>query len=156
MTTAATLLSELEAQLEAQRRAFARGAPDHRRRMQALAALRDGMHARQEELVRAVSDDFGGRPARSKTRRCAAFSETKSYTAAPHSALPRAQYRHARQHCHCLGDQHLSRPSSRQILRQLACPAGSRHATLPPASCRQWMIQLAGCPRCERSAPSMV
>src|SRR5205823_11783171 len=91
MTTAATLLSELEAQLEAQRRAFARGAPDHRRRMQALAALRDGMHARQEELVRAVSDDFGGRPARSKPRRCAAFSETKSYTAAPHSALPRAQ-----------------------------------------------------------------
>ena len=61
MTTAATLLAELEAQLAAQRRAFARGAPDHRRRMQALAALRDGVHARQEELVRAVSDDFGGR-----------------------------------------------------------------------------------------------
>ncbi|HEY0970728.1 MAG TPA: coniferyl aldehyde dehydrogenase [Gemmatimonadales bacterium] len=51
----------LEALLEAQRRAFARGAPDRRARMRALASLRDGLHARQEELLRAVSDDFGGR-----------------------------------------------------------------------------------------------
>ncbi|HET7234384.1 MAG TPA: coniferyl aldehyde dehydrogenase [Longimicrobium sp.] len=57
MTTDDTL-QEL---LDAQRAAFSRGAPDYRGRMDALAALRDGLHARQEELLRAVSDDFGGR-----------------------------------------------------------------------------------------------
>ena len=47
--------------LDAQRAAFARGAPTYRRRMDALAALRDGLRARQAELVRAVHEDFGGR-----------------------------------------------------------------------------------------------
>jgi coniferyl-aldehyde dehydrogenase len=47
--------------LEQQRAAFARGAPGYRQRMDALAALRDGVRARQEELVRAVDEDFGGR-----------------------------------------------------------------------------------------------
>jgi coniferyl-aldehyde dehydrogenase len=53
--------TELAGLWQAQRDAFARGAPDYRRRIEALAALRDGVHARQEELVRAVSDDFCGR-----------------------------------------------------------------------------------------------
>ena len=61
MTARGTLRSGLEAQLQAQREAFARAAPDYRRRMGALAALREGLHAREEELLRAVSDDFGGR-----------------------------------------------------------------------------------------------
>ena len=51
----------LRATLDAQRTAAARGAPDYRRRMDALAALRDGVRARQSELLQAVSDDFGGR-----------------------------------------------------------------------------------------------
>lgn len=57
MTTADTL----RAQLDAQRAAFDRGAPDYSRRMAALRALRDGVRARQEDLLRAVADDFGGR-----------------------------------------------------------------------------------------------
>ena len=57
MNTAA----EQRMQLDAQRAAFSRGAPDYRRRMEVLATLRDAVRARQEELVRAVSDDFGGR-----------------------------------------------------------------------------------------------
>jgi coniferyl-aldehyde dehydrogenase len=51
----------LGVQLEAQRAAFARSAPGYRERMRALAALRDGVRARQKELVHAVSEDFGGR-----------------------------------------------------------------------------------------------
>lgn len=47
--------------LDAQRAAFARAAPGYRRRMDALEALRDGLHAHQDELLRAVHDDFGGR-----------------------------------------------------------------------------------------------
>ena len=56
-----TTADTLRAQFDAQRMAFARGAPDYRRRMQALAALRDGVRAQQDELLRAVSEDFGGR-----------------------------------------------------------------------------------------------
>jgi coniferyl-aldehyde dehydrogenase len=56
-----TLRAQLEARYEAQRAAFAGGAPDYRQRMEALAALRTGLRARQEDLLRAVSDDFGGR-----------------------------------------------------------------------------------------------
>ena len=37
------------------------GAPDYKQRMEALANLRDGVRARQEELLKAVSEDFGGR-----------------------------------------------------------------------------------------------
>src|SRR5215218_4551882 len=47
--------------LETQRAAFARGAPDYGRRTRALSTLRDALHAHQDELARAVSDDFGGR-----------------------------------------------------------------------------------------------
>ena len=47
--------------LEAQRAAFARGAPSYEHRMKALASLRDALYARRSELVAAVSDDFGGR-----------------------------------------------------------------------------------------------
>jgi coniferyl-aldehyde dehydrogenase len=52
---------ELRRAFDVQRAAFARGAPDYRRRMDALAALRDGLHAHQEALTEAVSADFGGR-----------------------------------------------------------------------------------------------
>jgi coniferyl-aldehyde dehydrogenase len=58
MVVAADSLQEL---FDAQRVAFARGAPDYDRRMDALDALRRGLHERQDDLVRAVSDDFGGR-----------------------------------------------------------------------------------------------
>jgi len=51
----------LRQRLDAQRAAAARGAPTWEQRMTALAALRDGLRARQDELLRAVSDDFGGR-----------------------------------------------------------------------------------------------
>jgi coniferyl-aldehyde dehydrogenase len=61
MTVPTTLRTELEARLEAQREGFARDAPDYQRRMQALAALRDGVYARQDELLDAISVDFGGR-----------------------------------------------------------------------------------------------
>lgn len=44
-----------------QRAAFARGAPDYRRRMDALAALKSELHAREQEIVHALSADFGGR-----------------------------------------------------------------------------------------------
>lgn len=54
MTTLANLL-------DAQRAAFARGAPTYAQRMQALASLRDAVHAREAELLQAVSEDFGGR-----------------------------------------------------------------------------------------------
>jgi len=57
MTTEETLRGVLDTQ----RAAFARGAPGYRQRMDALKALRDGLHAHQDELLRAVSDDFGGR-----------------------------------------------------------------------------------------------
>ena len=62
MTTDGTFTTRaLPARLASQRSAFARGAPDLRRRRQALATLRDAVRARQDELLRAVSDDFGGR-----------------------------------------------------------------------------------------------
>jgi len=54
-------MSSLAQLLDAQRAAFARGAPDYAQRMQALAALRDAVHAREPDLLRAVSEDFGGR-----------------------------------------------------------------------------------------------
>ena len=52
---------ELRHRLEAQRAAFMRETPDYRRRIDALNALRDGLRAREEELTRAVSADYGGR-----------------------------------------------------------------------------------------------
>ena len=58
-----TTAGALRARLDAQRAAFARGAPDYERRMAALARLRDAVHAHQAELVQAVHDDFGGRAA---------------------------------------------------------------------------------------------
>lgn len=61
MTTRPLTAEEIEGRFRAQRAAFARGAPDFRQRMQALAALRDGLRARQDELLHAVSEDFGGR-----------------------------------------------------------------------------------------------
>ena len=61
MTTAVTANLDLGARLNAQREAWARQPPDYDARMKALAALRDGVRARQEELVRSVNDDFGGR-----------------------------------------------------------------------------------------------
>jgi coniferyl-aldehyde dehydrogenase len=54
---------ELRALLALQRAAFARGAPDYDRRMQALATLRDAVREHQDALVDAVSEDFGGRAA---------------------------------------------------------------------------------------------
>jgi coniferyl-aldehyde dehydrogenase len=55
--------SDVHARFDAQRRAFGAGAPDYRRRIEALNALRDGLLARREELVAAISADFGGRAA---------------------------------------------------------------------------------------------
>jgi len=56
-------IEALRTLLDAQRAAFARGAPAYRERMQALAALRNGLLARRDDLVAAVSADFGGRAA---------------------------------------------------------------------------------------------
>jgi coniferyl-aldehyde dehydrogenase len=53
----------LAALLAEQRAAFARGAPDHDRRVAALDTLRDAVRAHEAELVAAVSEDFGGRAA---------------------------------------------------------------------------------------------
>ncbi|GLC28443.1 coniferyl aldehyde dehydrogenase [Roseisolibacter agri] len=53
----------LAALLETQRAAFARGAPDHDRRIAALDTLRDALREHQDALVDAVSEDFGGRAA---------------------------------------------------------------------------------------------
>ncbi|MEO7647356.1 MAG: coniferyl aldehyde dehydrogenase, partial [Gemmatimonadaceae bacterium] len=61
MTTHAATADVLRTLLEAQRAAFARGTPTYWQRMDALAALRNALRARQAELVRAVHDDFGGR-----------------------------------------------------------------------------------------------
>lgn len=55
-------IENLEMAFAAQSAAFAAGSPDYLRRRQALLALRDGVRARQEELIQAVSEDFGGRP----------------------------------------------------------------------------------------------
>jgi coniferyl-aldehyde dehydrogenase len=52
---------DLTGRLDAQRAAFARGAPGYAQRMRALGALRRAVRARQEDLARAVSADFGGR-----------------------------------------------------------------------------------------------
>jgi coniferyl-aldehyde dehydrogenase len=57
MTTA----ENLTLALEGQRKAFVRQAPGYQQRMQALGSLRDAVRARQSELLRAISDDFGGR-----------------------------------------------------------------------------------------------
>ena len=67
MTELATLTpveptaDDLRAAFEAQRTAFARGAPDYVRRMRALADLRDGLRAHEEELIAAITADYGGR-----------------------------------------------------------------------------------------------
>ena len=54
--------AELRARLDRQRTALAqRGAPDYRRRMEALGALLHGVLARKDDFVRAASEDFGGR-----------------------------------------------------------------------------------------------
>lgn len=58
---AAQEAAQLSARFKAQQRAFAKGAPDYGQRMRALASLRDGLHAHQDELLQAVSDDFSGR-----------------------------------------------------------------------------------------------
>ncbi|HEX7019693.1 MAG TPA: coniferyl aldehyde dehydrogenase [Gemmatimonadaceae bacterium] len=54
---------ELRAAFDAQRSAFARGAPDYRRRMRALTDLRDALRAHEDELIAAISADYGGRAA---------------------------------------------------------------------------------------------
>lgn len=51
----------LQTLFDTQQKAFMQGAPDYRQRMEALVKLRDGVRARQEELLQAVSEDFGGR-----------------------------------------------------------------------------------------------
>ena len=54
-------ITHLQKLLATQKAAFRRETADYPRRMQALAALRRGLRARQDELLRAVSEDFGGR-----------------------------------------------------------------------------------------------
>jgi len=67
MTELATLApteptaEELRAALDVQRAALARGAPDYKRRLDALAALRDGVRAHEDDLVAAIAADYGGR-----------------------------------------------------------------------------------------------
>ncbi len=51
----------MQSLLALQQAAFAQGAPDYARRMQALAGLRDGLRSHQAQLLQAVSEDFGGR-----------------------------------------------------------------------------------------------
>jgi coniferyl-aldehyde dehydrogenase len=46
---------------EAQQAAFARGAPDYRRRIDALRTLRDALATHREAFARALSADYGGR-----------------------------------------------------------------------------------------------
>ena len=54
--------ADMRARLDRQRAALARdGAPDYRRRTEALGALLHGVLARKDEFVRAVAEDFGGR-----------------------------------------------------------------------------------------------
>ena len=54
--------ASLRARLDHQRAALGRdGAPDYRRRMEALGALLHGVLARKDDFVRAASEDFGGR-----------------------------------------------------------------------------------------------
>ena len=60
-TSTSATTQTLRAQFDAQRAAFAAGAPDYHRRITVLDALRDGLLARKEELAAAVSADFGGR-----------------------------------------------------------------------------------------------
>ena len=79
-----TATDTLRTLFDAQRAAFARQAPDYWRRMHALAMLRNGVHARQEELLRAISEDFGGR----------AYDETLMLELFPFYD----QIRHARRH----------------------------------------------------------
>src|SRR5262245_34116288 len=47
--------------VERQRAAFRRRAPDHAKRMAALASLAQAILDRQQEMVRATDEDFGGR-----------------------------------------------------------------------------------------------
>lgn len=54
-------LTDLPVIFERQRAAFLRGAPDYGHRMLALAKLRDKLRECQEELLRLVAEDFGGR-----------------------------------------------------------------------------------------------
>ena len=46
---------------ELQRKAFRLGAPDYRQRLNSLHLLKTALIGRQSEIVKAVSDDFGGR-----------------------------------------------------------------------------------------------
>lgn len=56
-----TSMCQLQRLLLAQQAEFKRQVPDYRKRMWALAELRRVLRQRQNELVRAVSEDFGGR-----------------------------------------------------------------------------------------------
>ncbi len=47
--------------MSAQHSAFAQGAPDTRRRIDALRALLKALRSRREQFVQAISEDFGGR-----------------------------------------------------------------------------------------------
>ena len=84
MTMSMTPRSAIETAFLAQRDGFARGAPNYEGRMNALATLRDAVHAGEDDLLRAVATDFGGR-AREETLALELFP---SYD----------QIRHARHH----------------------------------------------------------
>jgi len=55
------LTAQLKRTLELQQRAFRRGPPDYRRRVEALRALRAGLLAHKDDFAEAISEDFGGR-----------------------------------------------------------------------------------------------
>jgi len=52
---------ELEKLLDLQKKAFMKGAMDYSQRLKALELLKEAVLSHQEELLQAVSDDFGGR-----------------------------------------------------------------------------------------------
>jgi coniferyl-aldehyde dehydrogenase len=60
-TADVTAVSDLRVTFEAQRAAFRKNPPAYRDRVQALRALERALLAHRNEMVKAISDDFGGR-----------------------------------------------------------------------------------------------
>src|SRR5258708_12648170 len=54
---------DLRRRFDAQRSAFERGAPSYRDRIDALRKIEHALLRRKDEIVKVISDDFGGRAA---------------------------------------------------------------------------------------------
>lgn len=59
----ADIAIELRARLEAQRTAFRKSPPGHRERVDALRRLEQALLKHKDDIIAAISQDFGGRPA---------------------------------------------------------------------------------------------